>query len=160
MCIRISGSRSRNLYFKNSQYNEYEYYNSSTPVVLKVWFWTNLFPKVFHVILIYTKVSEPLFCTMGIIKNNNENELCFHKVNSHFPKNLEAVMDLVYYFQETIFNNQSDNSINLRSIISNRFNMLLNCFLGFHQNYYLYKMISLLLCFIFYGIIYFQYTEI
>ena len=91
-------------------------------------------------ILIYTKVSEPLFCITGIIKNNNENELCFYKGNSHFPKNLEAVVDLVYYFRETIFNNQSQsgNSINLRSIISNRFNMLLNFFSRFHQNYYFF----------------------
>lgn len=131
------------------------YTSGSQSVVLN-----QLVSKSLYVILIYTKVSEPLFCTMGIIKNNNENELCFYKFNSHFPKNLEAVMDLVYYFQETIFNHQSGNSINLRSIISNSFNMLLNCFLGFHQNYCLYKMISLLLCFIFYGIIYLQYTEI
>lgn len=69
------------------------YTSGSQSVVLK-----QLVSKVFHVILIYTKVSEPLFCTMGIIKNNNENELCFYKDNSHFQKNLEAVMDIVYYF--------------------------------------------------------------
>lgn len=115
------------------------YTSGSQSVVLK-----QLVSKVFHVILIYTKVSEPLFCTMGIIKNNNENELCFYKDNSHFQKNLEAVMDIVYYFWKTIFNNQSGNSINLRSIISNRFNMLLNCFSCFHQNYY--KMIYLSFC--------------
>lgn len=66
-----------------------------------------LVSKSLYVILIYLlKFQNHCFCTMGIIKNNNENELCFYKFNSHFPKNLEAVMDLVYYFQETIFNHQ------------------------------------------------------
>ena len=114
------------------------YTNGSQSVVLD-----QLVLIVLHVILIHIKVSEPLLCTMGIINNNNKYELCFDKGDPYFPKNLEAIMDLADYFQEIILNNQSGNSINLRSITSNRFNMLLNCFSCFHQNDYFFKVIYL-----------------
>ena len=56
---------------------------------------------VLHVILIHIKVSEPLLCTMGIINNNNKYELCFDKGDPYFPKNLEAIMDLLTIFKKS-----------------------------------------------------------